>query len=133
LGVPADMTPGIAAVAVQLVIDCKNPYGLADFWAVALRYEKQWDRSASSNPDWCAVIDPGERGPRIVFQRVDEEKIGKNRVHLDMQVGQDHAEAEVQRLLTIGATRVATIEPAGPGLHRRTIMRDPEGNEFCVQ
>jgi hypothetical protein len=62
-----------------------------------------------------------------------EEKIGKNRVHLDMQVAQDHAETEVQRLLTIGAARFATIEPAGSGLHRRTIMRDPEGNEFCVQ
>lgn len=113
MGVPADITPGIAAVAVKLVIDCRNPYGLADFLAAALRYHKQWDRSASSDPDWCAVIDPGERGPRIVFQRVDEEKIGKNRVHLDMQVGQDHAEAEVQRLVTIGATRVATSSRRG--------------------
>jgi len=123
------------AVPIQLVIDCENPDALADFWAAALRYEKQWDCAATSDPGWCAVVDRAGRGPRIVFQRVVEAKTGKNRVHRDMQVGQAHAEAEMQRLLGIGATRVTAVEPAGPGLHKRSIMRDPEpeGNEFCVQ
>jgi Glyoxalase-like domain len=127
------MTADSAAVSIQIVIDCRDPNALADFWAAALHYEKQWDCAASPDTEWCAVVDHAGRGPRIVFQRVREAKAVKNRVHLDMQVGQGHAEAEVQRLLMIGATTVAGIEPAGPGLHRRTIMRDPEGNEFCVQ
>src|SRR5437867_9959345 len=123
LGIPTAMTSKRVAVPIQVVVDCRNPNALADFWAAALRYEKEWDCAASSNTDWCAVIDPAHRGPRIVFQRVGEAKTDKNRVHFDMQVGQDQAEAEVERLLAIGATRVATIEPAGPGLHQRTIMR----------
>jgi len=118
-------------VPIQIVIDCRDPNALADFWAEALGYAKQWDCTAT--PAWCAVVDRTKRGPRIVFQRVDEARLGKNRVHLDMQVGQDYAEAEVKRLLTIGAATLETIEVAGPPLHTRTIMRDPEGNEFCVQ
>ena len=127
------MTDAASPVRVQVVIDCHDPNALADFWAAALGYVKQWDCAGSADTDWCAVVDKAERHPRIVFQRVSEKKVGKNRVHLDMQVGQEHAEAEVQRLLTIGATKAATVEPAGPGRHLRTILRDPEGNEFCVQ
>jgi hypothetical protein len=113
------------------VIDCRDPNALADFWAEALDYQKQWD--CTSTPAWCAVVDPTQSGPRIVFQRVAEAKIGKNRVHLDMQVGQGRADAQVQQLVGIGAATVETIEITGPPRHTRTIMRDPEGNEFCVQ
>ena len=127
------MTADSAAVSIQIVVDCQDPNALADFWAAALHYEKQWDYAASPDTEWCPVVDHAGCGPRIVFQRVREKKAVKNRVHLDLQVEQGHAEAEVQRSLMIGATRVATIESAGPGLHRRTIMRDPQGNEFCAQ
>ena len=59
----------------------------------------------------------------LVFVRVPEEKAVKNRVHLDL--GADDREAEVQRLLALGARRVADHGSW-------TVMQDPEGNEFCV-
>lgn len=125
------MNDGVGTVPIQVGIDCRDPNALADFWAEALGYEKQWNCAAT--PDWCAVVDRLERGPRVVFQRVDDEKVANNRVHLDMQVGQARAEQHVRRLLELGATIVATVELPGVESHRRTIMRDPEGNEFCVQ
>jgi len=126
------MTSDAGPVLIQVVIDCRDPNDLANFWAEALGYEKQWDCAAT--PAWCAVIDRTQRGPRVVFQRVAERKVVKNRVHLDMQVGQERAEGQVQRPLKIGANTVRAIELAEPPLHRRTtIMRDPEGNEFCGQ
>ena len=63
----------------------------------------------------------------------------KNRVHLDVRAapgleGDDRMaalEAECERLVGLGATRVARYEAeqAGSG---HIVMRDPEGNEFCL-
>ena len=93
--------------------------------------ESEWN-SAS------AVIDPDGNGPRIYFQRVPEDKAGKNRLHLDVRVAdwkrpveerRRAIEPERQRLVALGATVV------GPVAERDEwwlVMRDPEGNEFCL-
>ncbi|OKJ67274.1 VOC family protein [Streptomyces sp. CB02460] len=51
----------------------------------------------------------------------------KNRLHLDLAGGPDW-EAEVARLLTLGATRA----DIGQGDVPWDVLADPEGNEFCV-
>ncbi|KAA5833450.1 VOC family protein [Saccharopolyspora hirsuta] len=87
-----------------------------------------------------AVEDPDGRGPRVFFQRVPEGKTAKNRVHLDIRAapGLQGAErmaaleAECDRLVSLGATRVRRHEPAPPFSGGHIVMADPEGNEFCL-
>jgi hypothetical protein len=63
--------------------------------------------------------------PTWIFAQVPESKSVKNRVHPDL-IATDF-EAEIARLIHVGATRVADREEYG---YRWTLMADPEGNEF---
>jgi hypothetical protein len=85
------------------------------------------------------VVDPDGAGPRLFFQQVPEDKVVKNRVHLDINAAEgvtDPAErhrvidAEVTRLTEAGASVVHEMEERGEFW---VVMQDPEGNEFCVQ
>ncbi len=68
-------------------------------------------------------------GRRILFQAVLEAKVVKNRVHLDLLVGPEAHNAEVERLVGLGAT-IKGVHDGKEG--RWTLMTDPEGNEFDV-
>jgi hypothetical protein len=68
-------------------------------------------------------------GRRILFQAVPEAKTVKNRVHLDLLVGPEACDGEVERLEALGATKVDVHD--GPDGHW-VLMTDPEGNEFDV-
>jgi hypothetical protein len=61
--------------------------------------------------------------------RLRECKTAKNRVHLDVHVPDDRKPAEVERLIGLGAHLVETRQDRGPLTY---VLRDPEGNEFCV-
>ena len=65
--------------------------------------------------------------PTWLFARVPEPKTAKNRMHVDLAA--PDREAEVARLVELGATRVADIDEWG---YQWTVLQDPEGNEFCV-
>jgi hypothetical protein len=143
------------ATGVQVVFDCGDPAKLATFWAAALHYKIQDPPAGfASWPDFLkaqgipesewnsasAIVDPDGAGPRIYFQQVPEEKTVKNRVHLDLNVGgprnapQDErrrrVDAEVERLLQLGARKSRTVEERGEYFVN---MFDPEGNEFDIQ
>jgi len=87
-----------------------------------------------------AVEDPDGVGPRLFFQQVPEGKTVKNRVHLDVRAapglqGEERMaalEAECDRLVKLGATRVHRAEPEPPMSFGHIVMTDPEGNEFCL-
>jgi hypothetical protein len=79
--------------------------------------------------DVAACSDPTGAEPRLFFQRVPEGKIAKNRVHLDVHVDAGQKVAEVERLVTLGAELIETHSDRGPVTY---VMRDPEGNEFCL-
>ncbi|KFU79640.1 MULTISPECIES: VOC family protein [Amycolatopsis] len=87
-----------------------------------------------------ALEDPDGEGPRIFFQQVPEDKIAKNRVHLDLRaapglVGDERMaalEAECDRLVALGAKRIQRFEPEEPLSLGFIVMNDPEGNEFCL-
>jgi len=144
------------ATSVQIVIDCADPGSLAEFWAGALGYRLQDPPDGySSWPEWLAasgipedrwndanaIVDPEGRAPRVYFQRVPEPKIVKNRVHLDLNVagGPGVPSAERRRRVDEEAARLAragaTLVSADMSEHGEywAVMRDPEGNEFCVQ
>lgn len=132
---------------VQVTFDCGDPERMADFWSAALGYEKDWTWDEATTA-WmvdgglsedeiggrCAVSDPEQKGPRLFFQRVPEEKRTKNRVHLDLHVGKERIDEEVARLVELGARKLDDVtRQFGPLPEERwVVMADPEGNEFCL-
>ena len=110
--------------AMGLVLDCRDPVALAQFWGPALRYV-----SVGEVGSYVALFPDGRPGPKLLLQRVAEAKSGKNRMHLDIEV--PDIEAEATRLVALGATRVQdeTLSEHGTTW---ILMHDPEGNEFCV-
>lgn len=92
------------------------------FWCGALGYEHRGDAG-----QYRAISDPTGAGPRMLLQRVDDVKAGKNRLHIDIHVV--GVEAEAARLEALGAT--ITDRVAENGIEW-VVMADPEGNEFCI-
>ncbi|CAN5175316.1 VOC family protein [soil metagenome] len=87
-----------------------------------------------------AIVPTDGAGPRVFFQKVPEPKSAKNRAHLDVRAapgltGDERMaalEAECDRLVALGASRLERHEPAPPMSHGFIVMADPEGNEFCL-
>ena len=110
-----------------LCIDSTDPDRLATFWQSALG----WRRTYQEDDE--VVLEPpagsSEDGvaPDLLFLRVPEDKVGKNRLHLEVRP-EDQA-AEVARLEGLGARRVDVGQ--GPDVSW-VVMGDPDGNEFCV-
>jgi len=111
------------AVRVAVVLDCLDPVSLAKFWSQALGYEP-----SSVDEPYLALMPPESGQPELLLQRVLEPKTGKNRMHIDVRV--ENLDAERERLLELGATRVS--EEIVEDGWRWYVMADPEGNEFCV-
>jgi hypothetical protein len=108
----------------EVVIDCAEHGTVVDFWAAALDYERR-----EVNEQYVALVPRSTAAgrPPLLFQKVPEGKVVKNRVHLDFR-SEDRA-AEVERLVGLGASEIAT---RSLGSFTWTVMADPEGNEFCV-
>jgi hypothetical protein len=135
----------------QVTIDCSAPHELADWWAEALGWQveaqdgsfirRMVQSGAASEEDtaqhrgalvWksgAGLTSPDAGRPRVLFQAVPEPKTVKNRVHLDVRVGAGRREAEVARLLGLGATE---LWRGSQGPYEWVTLADPEGNEFCV-
>jgi predicted enzyme related to lactoylglutathione lyase len=111
-----------------VVVDCHDPLRQAEFWAQALGY-----KVSPRNPDEFQVSDPAGAGGSLYFMKVPEPKAGKNRLHLDL-VTSDSMEDEVTRLVGAGAQLVEVRQdpPSMDNPDTWTVLRDPEGNEFCV-
>jgi predicted enzyme related to lactoylglutathione lyase len=113
------------AVAVHhIVIDTHDLPRLARFWAAVLdwRILSERDREIVVGPDVDAPVG-------LCFMPVTDEKSVKNRIHLDLNPGPDDREAEIERILALGARRV---DIGQTGEESWTVLADPEGNEFCV-
>ena len=139
--------------SLQIVFDANDVPRLVAFWEQALGYKVQppppefetWEDFARENgiPEeqwggWGALIDPDGTRPRIFFQRVPEGKTAKNRLHLDVNIGEGlegekramRVKQEADRLEELGATRQREAFERGEFW---IVMQDPEGNEFCLQ
>lgn len=142
------------AYGFQIVVDSTDPHTLADWWAETLGWDveqqdpafiqRMVDEGHADQGDttthrgvlvWrigAAILAPSELAasrPRILFQRVPERKTGKNRLHLDLRVGDDDVEEVRRRLVERGAT---ILWEGRQGPYAWVTMADPEGNEFCV-
>jgi len=143
------------AFKIQVVFDSKDPERLAKFYAEALHYKLQdppagyatWEAflkvQGIPESEWnsaSAIVDPEGKGPRIYIQQMETPKLGKNRLHVDVNASgglkvpleerKRQVDDEVQRLIGLGATKHHELEEDGEYC---VIMLDPEGNEFCVQ
>ncbi|WP_328581778.1 VOC family protein [Streptomyces sp. NBC_00370] len=108
----------------HIVIDAHDLPALARFWSQVL----DW-RILSERPREV-VIGPSETAPvGICFMPVPDRKTTKNRLHLDLTPSAEDREAEIARVLALGATRV---DVGQSGTESWTVLADPEGNEFCV-
>ena len=105
----------------SVTFDCHDALVVARFWAAALGGELDADATA----DKAFVEAPGWGGPALWFRRVPEGKDRKLRMHFDLRAPEGVA-AEVRRLSELGATVAWEVDDL-------VVMRDPEGNEFCVE
>lgn len=148
---------------VQITVDAHDPRTLSSFWRDVLGYVHPgppgadmpkgadplvaWDEFLArvgvpeeQRNSAAAIEDPDGNGPRVFFQQVPEDKITKNRLHIDVRAapgleGEERMatlEAECERLVTLGATRLQRHEPAPPLSVGHIVLADPEGNEFCL-
>jgi predicted enzyme related to lactoylglutathione lyase len=108
----------------EVVIDCADHGRVVDFWAAALGYERR-----AVNEQYVALVPPEVEAGRLplLFQKVPEPKVVKNRVHLDFRA--EVMAEEVARLVGLGATVLAE---RSLGDFAWTVLADPEGNELCV-
>lgn len=111
-----------------LVLGCLDPEVLARFWCEVLGYVV-----LARADDGSVGIGPREGfgGPRptIFFSRTDEPRQGRSRLHLDVNATDRDQDAELVRLLKLGA-RPADVGQTG--LEEWHVLADPEGNEFCL-
>jgi Glyoxalase-like domain len=111
-----------------LSIDSKDPDALAEWWAEALDFEVTYRSPQEETEDREVAIEPkGGGGWELLFLQVPDEKVVKNRYHLDLRP--DNRDAEVDRLIGMGAKKVDVGQ--GPDV-TWVVLADPEGNEFCV-
>lgn len=116
---------------VCVTVDSNDPASVAHFWNAALGWG-----GVSVQPDGTgAMCGPGTGGRYMEFVCVPEGKIVKNRVHLGCSVGAlDQLDVEIVRLKTLGATIAWEEEFPSEiaAVYRNVILRDVEGNEFCL-
>jgi hypothetical protein len=143
------------AYEFQVTVDATDPHVLADWWAETLGWvveptdeafiRRMIDAGYATAEDtrsyngalvWkvgAAIRHPEESEqaprPRVLFQLVPEAKAVKNRVHLDVRVGMDNLDAELERLTARGAT---FLHRGQQGPYSWITVADPEGNEFCI-
>jgi Glyoxalase-like domain len=120
----------------SVCVDCAHPAPLARFWAAALGWTVRpysdedvaelASEGLTPETDPSVCVDPPDPSfPTLWFNRVPEPKVGKVRIHLDVNL--DAADG-IERLVGLGAS----ILQERPGGNEWTIMSDPEGNEFCA-
>jgi hypothetical protein len=139
------------APRLQITFDCWNVHLQAAWWAERLGYELEDHHElvqrlldeGQLTPDdimtvngrlafatVAAARDPEGSSPRMYFQAVEEKKVAKNRMHLDIGKGDVDLQAAVDDWVTAGASLVELGEHPG---EKWAYMADPEGNEFCLQ
>ena len=120
----------------EIVVNCRDPVAQAAFWAAVLGYHvvrtahgqveiAAWPREPA---DLAEQVRQAPVVPALVFVTVPEGKAVKNRLHLDVRPADGSIEAEVARLVALGARRA----DVGQGSQPWAVLADPEGNEFCV-
>jgi hypothetical protein len=105
----------------QVIVAAHDPVALGRWWCEVLRWV-----AVDDGPTLFEIQPEVDRLPGILFVPVEAAKVVQNRLHFDLRP--DDQDAEVDRLITLGASRV----DVGQGEVSWVVLADPEGNEFCV-
>ncbi len=109
---------------VALCFDANDPKRLARFWAEALRWR------IDETSDEVCLVPTDDTQFLVLFLPVEERKVGRNRVHLDLTTTSREDQTEtVARLIELGGRHVDIGQLGDEG---HVVLADPEGNEFCV-
>ena len=127
----------MASRLTEISLDCHDPVRLADFWTAALDWvvlnsDDGLVEIGPSRSDDDALLDAvrsGHVAPTMFLAAVGEEKMVKNRMHLDLSPIDRSRDEEVARLVALGASRA---DVGQTGEESWVVLADPEGNEFCV-
>ncbi len=109
--------------ALELAIDALDAAAIRPFWKAVLDYV---DETGSAGPA-DALVDPRGQGPAIWFQHMDVPRAQRNRIHFDLSLPHDVAEARLAAALAAGGTLVNDAEARA-----FWVLADPEGNEVCL-
>jgi predicted enzyme related to lactoylglutathione lyase len=112
----------MAARLTEIAVDCSDPDRLAQFWSAVLGWP------VGERDDWGVELLGPPGWPTLLFIKVPEPKTVKNRLHLDVNATDRDQDAEVERIIALGATHA----DVGQGDVSWVVLADPEGNEFCV-
>jgi predicted enzyme related to lactoylglutathione lyase len=108
----------------ELIVDADDPDALATFWTAVL----DWPRLQQVG-DAIEIGAADGSIPTLVFVPVDDAKVAKNRVHIDVNPTGADQDDELARLIALGATRVDVGQGDDVSW---VVLADPEGNEFCL-
>ena len=111
----------------EIVVDCRDPEALAAWWAQVLDYR------VLGREEGAVEIGPeagfGGPAPTLVFSPLADPSPGKPRLHLDVNATDRDQDAELERLLALGARPADVGQTGEESWH---VLADPEGNEFCL-
>ena len=113
-----------AVHALEIAIDALDTAAILPFWRAVLDYV---DAPADRDGTVRAIVDRVRIGPAFWFQEMDEPRPQRNRIHLDVTVPHDVAEARVAAALAAGGTLVSDA-----AARAFWVLADAEGNEACV-
>ncbi len=110
-------------------MDCADAYALSRWWQAVLDYVEDPDDPNEPEHDECMIFSR-DRRHRLLFIKVPESKQLKNRIHFDLRPVQGWRDAELARLIELGAVTLDDRRNTdGTGW---VVLADPEGNEFCI-
>ncbi|MFI6989878.1 VOC family protein [Nonomuraea wenchangensis] len=112
----------------ELIIPCQDPNALAAFWCEVLDFvvlDTEDDGSVEVGP----VEGFGGLQPTLIFSPTTEPKTGVLRMHFDVNATDRDQDAELERLLSLGARPADVGQTGEESWH---VLADPEGNEFCL-
>ncbi|MFI8510424.1 VOC family protein [Streptomyces sp. NPDC085460] len=113
----------------ELVLDCADPERLAAFWSGVLGYvelNREDDGSIEIGPPGAGFGGPQ---PTLVLSPSAEPRTGKLRLHIDVSATDRDQDAELERLLALGAV---PADVGQTGEESWYVLADPEGHEFCL-
>lgn len=108
---------------LEIAIDALDIAAIRPFWKAVLGYGDEPGHDGPAD----AIVDPVGQLPAVWFQQMDEPRPQRNRIHLDITVAHDEAEARVQAALAAGGVLVSAVRARS-----FWILADAEGNEVCV-
>ena len=112
-------------VALEYAIDALDIGAVRPFWKAVLGYVDE--RPSTPGGELNGIVDPLRLGPAVWFQQMDEPRPQRNRIHIDVTVGHDVAEARVAASIAAGGRLVSDVQARA-----FWVLADAEGNEACV-